>query len=440
MSTYKTSSLNTNSFNNDSNQVKIFNTQFIRTNRAQNPIHYQFMQWLQQKEPVYRKKQREEFITTNYLIRKRRNIPSLSSMKESFNYDYAYLNNSAYVNPINVPECTDTKMMNNTEREFLLLSDYLEMKGILTKKDIVPHTYNPILIREINVGIEFPIMIWPVQGQVYIQNTEMNQNVQFEQNYQFNLGIQMNEETVYEQPMNYTNEIEYNSFPNYSNQINFEDTGFINEIDYNEQNNDIIEQQRIEHFHGTNDQLLMNTQTRFNWIIDPEKFIRKQTILESSRIWDNKSQWNLVRCNKNIKQLLLHTEYYLNPDMINTVENLDLGEYLHDLYYPENYLDMNCIYQTYTIFESIDILELIFGKDNIMLGYTWERIDNTLKFIIRLYISDIRSYVYEHSFRIPRSFFNGGTIIAESEKPIFFQVTEKAILFALINWFPFLRE
>lgn len=414
MNTYNMNSINMNSFNNNNNQVRVFNTQFIRTNKAQNIIHYQFLQWLEQKEPTYRKKQREEFVNSNYII-----IQKKSTFFSSTN---TFLNTTCFNNQIQ-----QTKTMNNNEREFLLLSDYLEMKGILIRNDNQNHQYNQFVLKEISNGIEYPIFTWPMVEENYEQNIQCEQNPEI-QNMQENM---MNEEIIVDQQINYNNDINYN-------QINPNE---MNLIRSNEQNIDTYNSTNFNNTYQQNNDIYKNEIHEFNWIIDTENFLRKQCILESSRVWDIKPQWNFIRCNKGAKQLLLHTQYYLNPEVIKVVENIELGEYLHERYSPQNYIEVNSmIYQTYTIFECIDILEMIFGKYNIMLGYIWEQIENTIKYTIRLYISDIRSYALEYTFVIPNNFIINGNLMTESTKPIFYHITEKAILSALLLWFPFLKK
>lgn len=420
MSTYNSISMNEEMINNVNGQILVFNTQFIRTNKAQNSLHYQFLQWLEQKEPVYRKKQREELVNSNYLITRKQNTVF-------FNNDTSikYFTNSKMSNPI--------IQMNNTERGFLLLSDYLEMKGILIRNDTSSHQYNPYLLKEIIEGIEYPLFTWPKIEENYslsnnnqdIEEQKGNGLERIEENF-------MNEEIIVDQQMNYNNDIDYSQFNN--NQFNNND---MSSISMNERNVDISTKQNSNY---SNEPFITN-RYEFNWIIDTENFLRKQCIQESSRVWDNKLQWNLVRCQKGTKQLLLHMEYYLNPEMIKNVENIELGEYLHERYSPQNYIEVNSVvYQTYTIFECIDILEMIFGKSNIMVGYIWEQIENTIKYTIRLYISDIRSYTLEYTFGIPNDFIINRNLMTESTKPIFYHITEKAILSALLTWFPFLRK
>ena len=403
--------------NNTSGQIRLFNTQFIRTNKAQNPLHYQFLQWLEQKEPMYRKKQREELVNSNYLITRNQNT-------SFFNNDTSmkYFINSKMSNQL-----VQMKTMNNTERGFLLLSDYLEMKGILIRNDNQNHQYNPFVLKEISNGIEYPIFTWPMVEENYEQNTQCEQNHEI-QNVQENV---MNEEIIVDQQINYNNDINYN-------QMNPNE---MSSIGSNEQNIDTYNSTNFNNTEQQNNDIYRNAIHEFNWIIDTENFLRKQCIHESSRVWDNKLQWNLVRCHKGAKQLLLHIDYYLNPEAIKNVENIDLKEYLHERYSPQNYIEVNSmVYQTYTIFECIDILEMIFGRSNIMVGYIWERIENTIKYTVRLYISDIRSYTFEYAFGIPSDFTINGNLMTESTKPILYHITEKAILSALLTWFPFLSK
>lgn len=189
---------------------------------------------------------------------------------------------------------------------------------------------------------------------------------------------------------------------------------------------------------------------RYDWFGSIESFIRKIGNQESRYVWTQDIMWKEVEHEKGIKMMMVYNEHYIDTRIVGEIERNGINamtsskKTLVTMYgktVPQQYVEIGgVVHCTFSVLESLGILEMIFGKHNVILGYHCERDDTTLTVIVRLHISDIKMYssycTYQvtgkHDFRMFRPF-------KENEKMMYFSLIEKTILGCLIEWFPFLE-
>lgn len=200
-----------------------------------------------------------------------------------------------------------------------------------------------------------------------------------------------------------------------------------------------------------NMEMVVERLNQYNWLFPIEPFIRKLSNPESRHIWSRTIYWTEQSIDPNngayTRFMNTYDEYNLNENAILYCESSELSTLnsrivtsLYERNGPRYYIEINSILRCcFTLQESLEILELFFGKNNIMVGYYCERVDSYLTITVRAHVVDIRSYVLQFTYQVAtKDDFINGIFMKEQEKLMYFKLIEKSILSSLIEWFPFL--
>lgn len=180
------------------------------------------------------------------------------------------------------------------------------------------------------------------------------------------------------------------------------------------------------------------------WITNIDHFLRKLSNESSRHIWSLNVFWTQDDMDRKTQYMTCCDDKYLTSYAPSAFESENDLFYSGIPFVKKNMFRVeNKVYTTYTLEQSIRIMESFFGKDNIALGYQCRMVRSKMTLSILLYISDYKKYEKEYAFTmdtLPWYKNNVFGYLSENEQKEVVDMVTLFIQATLADWFPCLGQ